>query len=411
MIKNVSENETNGKQKYIVLGVLFLAWTIGYLDRTAINMGLVSIAKEFKINSIMVGATMSAFYLSYSFMQPIGGILADKIGSRIVLIISVFMWSLFTGLTGFASSFVTLLIIRFFFGFGEGGFPTASSVTVADWFKREERTRAKSVILTGSVLGGLLGSVAAGFMITQYGWRSMFHILGFLGIAITILFIIFVKQPEGIKEKKQKMNTKKISAFQVIKSPMVLMVTIAWFAWSEALWGASSWLPTYWVTVRKMSLTNTGIISALPGVLGIFAMISSGFLVDKFFKGKEKHLGFIGVSVSMICMLITFYTKNTTIAIIANSLSSPFSAIVSPVIFCYPLKYVPETHVGAATGIINFAGMFSAVFSTTIVGIILKYTNNNFSIVALFFAGCMLIAAISLLCIKLDKKISADIAV
>ena len=67
-------------------------------------------------------------------MQIPGGWLADKFGSRRVLIVSVLMWSIFTALTGAVWSLASMIAIRFLFGIGEGGFQPSSSKLISQTF-------------------------------------------------------------------------------------------------------------------------------------------------------------------------------------------------------------------------------------------------------------------------------------
>ncbi len=69
-------------------------------------------------------------------MQIPGGWLADKFGAKRVLLMAVIMWSIFTGLTAVAWSLTAMIVIRFLFGIGEGGFQPASSKIIATIFRR-----------------------------------------------------------------------------------------------------------------------------------------------------------------------------------------------------------------------------------------------------------------------------------
>ncbi|MGC8001054.1 MFS transporter, partial [Salmonella enterica] len=73
-----------------------------------------------------LGILLSSFFLGYSLLQLPGGWLADRYGSRPVIVISILLWSVFTGVTGVAWSITSLVVIRFIFGLGEGAFPAAS---------------------------------------------------------------------------------------------------------------------------------------------------------------------------------------------------------------------------------------------------------------------------------------------
>ena len=70
-------------------------------------------------------------------MQMPGGLLADKYGAKKILLTAVIIWSIFTGLTAVAWSFSALIVIRFLFGIGEGGFQPAASKIIATIFPKD----------------------------------------------------------------------------------------------------------------------------------------------------------------------------------------------------------------------------------------------------------------------------------
>jgi MFS family permease len=86
---------------------------VGYADRIVMSTAIIPISKEFALDAQQAGMVLSAFYVSYALMQLMGGWLSDRYGSRIVVVMCVVAWSLFTGLTSTAWSFSSLLLIRF----------------------------------------------------------------------------------------------------------------------------------------------------------------------------------------------------------------------------------------------------------------------------------------------------------
>ncbi|MDQ7861287.1 MFS transporter [Peribacillus frigoritolerans] len=119
--------------------------------------GLFLLQKSFISLRPQTGILISIFFVSYSLMQPLGGWMTDKYGARVMVTVSLFSWSLFTVMTGFAWSFMSLLFIRFLFGLGEGPFYPASMSTIRDNFPEEERGRANSFFLSAQNIGGILG--------------------------------------------------------------------------------------------------------------------------------------------------------------------------------------------------------------------------------------------------------------
>ena len=116
---------TNQKRSKSVFTLLYVAFIICFIDRSAINIALSYIGNDFNLNATELGFVSSAFFFSYALMQIPGGWLADKFGSKITVITAILMWSIFTMMTGFAWSLVSLLVIRVLFGIGEGAYPSA----------------------------------------------------------------------------------------------------------------------------------------------------------------------------------------------------------------------------------------------------------------------------------------------
>src|SRR5213079_2622883 len=105
------------------------------------------IVKNLSLDASQLGIILSSFFFGYAFMQIPGGWLADRFGSRKVIVVAVLMWSVFTGLTGLAWSLTSLLLIRLLFGLGEGSFPAGSTKAISDYFPKERRTKAQSTMM------------------------------------------------------------------------------------------------------------------------------------------------------------------------------------------------------------------------------------------------------------------------
>ena len=82
---------------------------------------------------------LSAFFLGYALMQMPGGILADRFGAKRVLLAAVIVWSIFTGLTAVAVGLGFMLVVRFLFGIGEGGFQPSASKLISTYYPEDEK--------------------------------------------------------------------------------------------------------------------------------------------------------------------------------------------------------------------------------------------------------------------------------
>ena len=94
----------------------------------------------------------------------------EKMGSRFALTFSLVMWSIFTAATGLANSFMMLAITRLFFGVGESPIFTAGNNFFANWFPKEERGKANSMMNGGAFLAPILGPAIVVWAVTTFGW-------------------------------------------------------------------------------------------------------------------------------------------------------------------------------------------------------------------------------------------------
>jgi SHS family lactate transporter-like MFS transporter len=173
----------------------FLGWTLDAFDFFLVVIALPTIAAEFHKSKTEV-----AFSLTLTLMfRPVGalvfGLLADRFGRRLPMIIDLIFYSVVEVATGFAHSFTVFLVLRALFGIGMGGEWGVGASLVMEKVPAKWRGVLSGLLQEGYAFGYLLAAVAAHFMLDRYGWRPMF----FLG-GIPALLALFVRF--GIRESE-----------------------------------------------------------------------------------------------------------------------------------------------------------------------------------------------------------------
>lgn len=181
------------KKRYNLIVVLFFVGLLLMFDRAVISTALPVMEKDLNLSAVSLGVIMGAFSLAYALMQIPGGLLADKFGSRVIGMISIIFWSIFTFLTGTVSSLAALVGIRFAFGLGEGSFVPAQYKALAVWFPKKERGRATSITNISMMVGGAITAIIAAALIGRFGWRAVFFSLFIPGILLAALFWFVIK--------------------------------------------------------------------------------------------------------------------------------------------------------------------------------------------------------------------------
>ncbi|MFE4709163.1 MFS transporter [Peribacillus simplex] len=365
------------KHKTLILVLLCFGFLINTFDRIAINIAVIPISKEFGLTETQVGLLISSFFLSYAIMQPIGGSLADRFGSRKVILFSIIAWSIFTIITGMAWSFLSLITFRFLFGIGEGSFPAATQVSLAETFPQKERARAKSLLLAAGKVGGVLGTLVIATLISQFNWHLMFVILGFAGLILATFYWKYFN-PAGKQMVPKKEHSKKISFKQALKIPMLWQLTVIYFGISIVSWGSQSWMPSYLVKVRHLDLLSMGALEVIPKVFGLIAILVSGWLLDKYLVGREKYLIVIGSVIGILSLYFFIQAPSIAYVVLFGTLANIGVCFALTATLTMPLKYIASSSIGTATGMVYLGGQVAGVIAPTAMGFMIQKFNGSY---------------------------------
>ncbi|MCZ4431196.1 MFS transporter [Agrobacterium sp. SOY23] len=384
------------QRRHVIIGMLFLCWVVGFIDKTAINIAIIPISEEFGLSPDHQGMIISAFFLAYSMTQLIGGYLVDRFGARRVLSSAVAVWSLGTAVSGAVHNAVGLAAARAMTGAGEAVFPAGGSVAITEHFEKSQMARAKSVLQSGASVGFAVGSIVITALIAAHSWQMMFFVLGGVGLLLSAA-LFFVMKPANdtpvVKEKVEKVSEKKrIGA--LLKNSLTWKITLVYFFTNIVFWGLQSWLPSYWVKVKGMSMVQMGAYSMIPPALGFISFLTCGWLLDRFFHQKEKYLICIGAAVSAIFIYLMANEESIPLAFAYLSVSNVFLNAISISVFVSIMKHFPQNTVGTATGLINSLAQLGSFASPMLIGAVLSATNQNYGIAFSVIVACAVLVCV-----------------
>lgn len=378
-------------QKIVCLSALFLAWAVGYADRIVMSTAIIPISREFALDAQQAGMVLSAFYVSYAIMQLFGGWMSDRYGSRIVVVVCIVTWSIFTAMTSVAWSFTSLLLIRFLFGMGEGCFSPASSVTVAEVFPKEERARAKSFLISTVFLGNAVGSGLVALTVVYLGWRGAFHILAAAGLLVSVVLWYALKG--GMAQQRIRTQTRQSNQLrELIRDPAALKLTAIWFCSSILYIGMISWMPSYLMKQYQIDLLHIGLASAIPYLIAFLGTNVVGWLLDKVGQDREKHFmmgGSLGCAVFLALMITT--TSIALLVVYWTLCLLSFNFIYATV-FSVPLKRFRSNLIGSATGLMNFGGQMAGSTAPIVMGSLIVAFGGSYLAAFWFLVGAALVA-------------------
>lgn len=363
--------EKIGVRKYLVFFLLYLGWCISFIDRTAISISATHIIKDLSISPVQMGLVLSMFYIGYTIMQIPGGWLADKIGSKKVILVAVGLWSIFTMLTGMVESLMALLVIRLLFGLGEGGFPPASFKSIAENFKGVSRSNASSAMMSSNYIGSMIAPLIVAPLIIAFNWRNTFMIIGVVGF---IYIIIYAFLTPSSKEIQKKIDVSKTASSLVFKNTYLWTICAMWFGISIVNKGLDTWMPIYLMTERGLDLKSVGWLLPIPFLIAGLTTAAGGWFVNKFFDGKERLL-IIPCCILMCLGLYEMYSAATIAqVIIAQGVVYLFKSLIFALVIALPAKKLPQEQIGRGLGVINTGGMAAGFVAPVLIGALVSWS-------------------------------------
>src|SRR5882762_380786 len=173
---------------WYALAVLTIVYVLNFLDRTLIYILFTPIKKEMAFTDLqlaLLGTT--SFLIFYTLLGVPFGRLADRMPRKNLIAGGLAIWSLFSGLTGFAHGFWSIFFCRLMVGVGEATLGPAALSLLSDYFPPRMRATVQSVYSSAIAIGGGLAFFLGGLIGQKYGWRPAFWVIGFPGLALAIL--------------------------------------------------------------------------------------------------------------------------------------------------------------------------------------------------------------------------------
>jgi MFS family permease len=299
------------------LGLLLAINLFCYLDRQILASIIPAIKAEFLSGdpnaNAKAGLLSSAFIYSYMVMAPLFGWLADRWSRWTLIGLSVALWSLASGATGFAAAFTGLLVTRVFLGIGEAGYGPAAPTIISDFYPVARRGQVLAWFYMAIPVGSALGYAFGGWMNKALGWRWAFYLVTPPGLLLAAI-CFFMPEPRKLLGTVQAAREKPSWSDygKLFRIPSLMTNIIAQTALTFAIGGLSVWAPTYISEGRGEPLERTDLIfGAILVVAGFTSTLFGGWLGDALrrrFPGSYFLVSGVGMLLGFPMTIAMLYT-------------------------------------------------------------------------------------------------------
>ena len=389
--------------------LLFLAWVLGGMDRMVMNFAVVGIGEEFHLSATQMGTVMSAFFIGYVLMQIPGGLMADKFGPRKILLVIITIWSLFTGMTGLAISFATMLGVRFLFGVGEGSFFASAQKAISISYPKKQRGKALSMVLVSSGVVAIIAPIFTAKVMASYGWRPLFFIVGGLGLIVLVLYWLFLKPGVGYVDedmaaaKAANIELAKYSFGDLLKVPMMWSNFLGNFGCYTLVWGLNAWMPKYLIGAG-VDLVSAGWLMSIPGIGALLGLLCAGPIHDKLTMKQSKITTAFAMGLGAVLLYMMYSGVSVPVVIIANTILNLITGYLAVFLPQLILKTIPTQLIGSASGFANIGGQLGSFCAPIAMGIIIDAFAGDVSKAFWYLFAVAVITFVVLLTMSTETK-------
>ncbi len=285
--------KVNGLRWWII-GLIFLATVINYIDRTAFALLWPDMGKDLGMDKSDYAWMLNIFMVTYALSKFLSGKLYDQIGTRIGFVLSIVVWSAAAGFHALARGFGSLAVARGLLGLGEAGLWPGAVKNNGEWFPVKQRALAQGIFNSGASIGNVIAPVIIVYLYAQFGWKSTYIILGAVGLLWVIpWFIINKAKPEDhpwITEEERDLilndriennnvatdqDEKSLSVSQILSYKQPWGILFCRFFIEPIWWFFAGWMPIYLNSKFGLSIEEIGntmwisyLMAAAGGILG-----------------------------------------------------------------------------------------------------------------------------------------------
>lgn len=348
--------------KYLIFSVIFFGYAMFAYNRKGVSFAIPKLLEE-GLENEQLGLILSSQNLAYAISKFLGGIISDRLSSRLLFSIGLLTSGLAAALFPVMDSVTMFTLIWFLNGLAQGvGWPAIAKL-LKNWFDPAELGTWWSLASASANLSGCLAPFLASFIINNYGWRLSLTFVGGLTIfAAAISFIFIVDAPPSLTKRPtsklakgrkstdggQKQTTRspkksgKSSLLLLLNSPFIWVISICYLIVSSIKTSLTDWSQMYLMSdCHQSSLVANSFVSSVE-FGGFFGGVAAGYLSDLYMKLELKggkvlppnghprmRVGLVFACVTGVCLyLMYFHVSEVSSPIFINQLGILLGASV-----------------------------------------------------------------------------------
>jgi MFS transporter, ACS family, D-galactonate transporter len=364
-----------------VLLLLAVSVFINYLDRSNLSIAAPLLKNEFQLSATQLGVLLSSFFWTYSFFLPVSGWLVDRLDVKWVIAGGFFLWSAATVATGAVHAFGTLLLARLALGAGESVSYPACSTILSRYFPEHQRGLANASIVAGMALGPAFGTLAGGILMSRFGWRPVFLVVGLTSLLWLLPWVRWM--PRAHSNSPLQSGLSAPGMLQILEQRSAWGTCVGLFCLNYVMYFLLTWLPFYLMHERHFPLAAMAKIAGLAYFLMAVAATSAGWVSDRCIaSGRTPTLvrktfmvvGQVGAGTSLAACVVS----GPVLSVVCLLFAAAFWGISASNTGAITQTLAGPQASGKWTGLQNFLGNLAGWIAPVVTGLVVDRTGRFF---------------------------------
>jgi MFS family permease len=368
---------------WLIWGLAVAFYAYEFLQRVSISVYAPHLMSNLHIGEAELGVMSSFFYYAYASMQIPAGILIDRLGAKRLATIGIALVTIGSVCFGSIHGVVGGSIARFLIGLGSAFAFVCAMKLIILWFPPYRFALLAGLTNLAGYLGATFGEVPLTYFVKHYNWRHCAYGAAILGVILTILIALFVRDKpyNHNKAKRKRKQVAPLPIFQGIKR--VIKKPTSWIngAYGMLMVGPTSAFAALWGVSFLKNVDHLSSNVAAGALSAIFIGVACG---SPFFGwvseciGKRRPLLSVAALGSMLATLCIIFLNGIPIYFIYG-LCFFFGLFQSAHVlnFAIAKTLVKKHNTGAAIGFTNMAVMAGGAFLQPIIGFLLAWTHHG----------------------------------
>ena len=418
------ETRTIARVTMRLVPFLIICYFVAYLDRVNVGFAALTMNKDLGISQTAYGLGAGIFFLSYFVFEVPSNLFLERFGARKWIARIMVSWGLLSGATALVTGESSFYLVRFLLGIAEAGFFPGIIFYLTLWFPAAYRARIIGYFMAAIPLSSVLGAPVSGYLLGfdglmgLHGWQWLFIIEAAPAIILgVVVFFYLTDRPSDARwlqedqrtwlvnrldlEQRQRVAVKHYSIRDALLNSKVLALSLVYFGAVACNYGIGFFMPQI---VKAFGMTNlqTGFVTAIPYVVGTFAIIYWGRRSDRM-KERKGHAAFaLGVAAASIAAAA--FLSDPTMKMIALSVAAFGVFGCLPVFWTLPTAFLSGAAAAGGIAIINSIGNLSGFAGPYLMGYI-KDRTGSFDNGLLCLAAFGFIAMVIVLVLNHDSAL------